>query len=267
MKFWIIVEIQSIGSKFHFFFVASDVNQLEIDTDIDHTRPIGVMEIISGARRSSGGPIKWCRRRLGCSGTLLRNQNELISPSMASQGRAQVAPGAAPTTARRTTTLTLFRETENPISQNATHSLCLSVYFSALTSYRSRIPLQIPLSAFFSPSFLFTPVLRFPVPRKRKEEFNSLSIVYELEISFFVFVSLFLPIAYFPICTLLLLSGSCSRVISILEWVNAYSKQRTICRYSQRRQGKQAVYLKGSEPQNTHIHGKEAVSMKKTAKS
>lgn len=44
----------------------------------------------------------------------------------------------------------------------------------------------------------------------------------------------FLLTAYFPICVSLsfFLSDSCSRVISILEWVNAYSKQPSICRYS-----------------------------------
>lgn len=44
---------------------------------------------------------------------------------------------------------------------------------------------------------------------------------------FFSFFFSFLPAAYFPICILLsfFFSSLCFQVISILEWVNAYSKQ------------------------------------------
>lgn len=158
--------------------------------------------------------------------------------------------GGPPTTTW-TTTLTLFRETQNPISQNAPHSLSSSpsllssTYCFVFTFRPSRVVPFIASSRVPFSSFLFIWLSDI----SEKDEFNS-SFVYPIHLwikslSLFLFFSLFFsfstPFSFLSLiltlCTSrcisfpfleLPLSGS----ISILGWVNAYSKQQLLRRYS-----------------------------------
>lgn len=184
------------------------------------------MEIASHRRSvpSSGGPMG-----VGGASRLFRDFVEKLERAYIAfdgvvgscLGRAW---GGPPTTTWRTTTLTLFRETRNPISQNAPHFLSLS------------LPLFLPLSPRrLTPLFFtFRPSWIAPYPPHCASPFLFLSLhlalserrtnstvypfVYELETSLspslfppLSFLSLTLTFSTLGCMSFPLLESSCSR--------------------------------------------------------
>lgn len=225
--------LKSIGSKFHFFppWFFNVVSSVLIRNWYRHRsgqadRRYGN----NGARRSSGGPI-------GVGGALvvpglcwetrtslyrLRWRRRVVPGSRL--GRHQPRHGGR----RR------WRYSAKLRIQYRRTRLILSAHRLTLPpSYRSRILFGIPLFAHLLYLSLFFSLTGLP-RKKRRKQFNNRSFISQKFLSLFFtlfFYRLFSNL-YLAISLPCFLSGSCSRVISILEWVNAYSKQRPICRYS-----------------------------------
>jgi len=139
--------------------------------------------------------------------------------------------------AGRPTTLTLFRKTRNPISRNAPHSflpsLSLSLSLFGLSigslpgSYAFFFPDIFPVySTRVAPPFSFICIQSFnsSFVEKERERAERWFLIWARDLSFFLSLSCYRSFS---------ISRSSFRVVSIVRWANAYSKQRQICRYSE----------------------------------